>query len=94
MALSKDDFLKKFPEFAETTPMAVVESRLQWAKDCISEEAFGSIYEQAVYQYTAHLIASSPNGVNARLNKQDGETIYSAEWNRIRSLHYKRGLPY
>jgi hypothetical protein len=55
----------------------MVEAYLNMAAAMISEAVVGTRYDQLHGLKTAHLLATSPGGINVRLVQKDGSTTYS-----------------
>jgi hypothetical protein len=72
----------RFAEFGPT-PDAVVTACLVAAANQVDPRLFGDDTDEAVGWLAAHKLASSPHGVQARLEKTSPETVYLAEWRRI-----------
>lgn len=85
--ISFADFTGKYPEFASITE-ALFNEKLATAQGMISAAVFGDVYEQAVYLKTAHLVALSPHGGQARLNKFSEKTVYGVAYEEL-----KRAIP-
>lgn len=79
------EFKQAFPEFAQDggPPSDMIEMYLGFAEAHYGSNSYLGLHRELCLTYTAHLISSSPGGVNARLNKQDGTTIYSERLKEI-----------
>jgi hypothetical protein len=82
MALTVENFLLRFPEFSQTNDEnpTLIPTCLEHAKHYCDPVRWFNRYEAGVFTKAAHLLAMHPFGLAARLNKQDGTTIYSAIW--------------
>lgn len=80
MAIDLATFVTEFPEFAATATSraAYVQSHLDAALPYCDAVMLGSMYQRGVFLKAAHTLSMSPFGENARLNKSDGQTTYSA----------------
>lgn len=94
MALDEDGFRKLHPEFKGAAP-ELVNAKLAFALRRLSPGLFGDSFDEAHGWKTAHLLATSPWGMAARIQPgkgsaqpRPGETIYSAE---LRVLAYECG---
>ncbi len=66
-----------------TTPDPVVQAFLDAAAKELNEEEIGAGYDEAHRLLTAHKIAISPFGTNARILNDAGETTYETELNKV-----------
>lgn len=78
MAVTAAAFVSRFPEFTDTNDVApgAIEAALSTAATFVSSTRWGSRYEDAVMYKAAHLLAMSPMGENARLEKGSEKTTY------------------
>lgn len=84
MAVTRDSFVIRFPEFIET-PESLVNKCLEEAELMVDRTVFREdLGDLAVRAYAAHLIAINPLGELARLGKCDCETQYSKLFDRIK----------
>lgn len=85
MALDVPSFVARFPEFdqiGDDAPGAIT-SALSTAQGFVSQARWGSRYEDGVMYKAAHLLAMSPMGENARLDKSGRETTYGVVFNEM-----------
>lgn len=86
MSVKRADFLARFPEF-EPASKAMIEAALDEAVRNVDVEIFGSKTDDAVRWKTAHLLAVSPFGQQARLMSKDGSTTYEVRfWALAKSM--------
>lgn len=71
-------FRLAYPEFRETSD-SLIEQKIKQAEAFTSSTAYGERRVYAVMLQTAHLLALSPNGAKARLQKDKESTIYGKE---------------
>jgi hypothetical protein len=74
--MNLETFRLKYPEF-RTASSAFVQSFLDDAATYLSRDVLGDQYDHAHGLKAAHLIATSPGGVMARMVAKDGTTTYS-----------------
>jgi hypothetical protein len=72
MAVTFDTFVASFPEFRPATP-ALVDAQIAKAVAQIDASVWGAKADLGVELLTAHLLAISPFGQQARLVSKDGE---------------------
>jgi len=72
-----------FPEL-NTAPDVLVTYFLGVAEGAISADVFGDRFDEAQGYLTAHLLALSPYGKNARLQSEKGTTTYGKRFEEIR----------
>lgn len=72
MAVSVASLTERFPEIGPT-PEAVVSRAIAEATLRTSAKAFGDRYDDAVALRAMHLLAISPQGLNARLETKAGD---------------------
>ena len=70
------------PEF-RTTPDPTVQAFLDSAAKELNAAEIGDAYDEAHRLLTAHKIAISPLGTNARTLNDAGETTYETEFNKV-----------
>jgi hypothetical protein len=75
MAVERRDFLARFPEF-EPAPPAMVESAIAEAIRNVDSGVWRDKTDDGVRWHTAHALAMSPFGQQARLVSKDGSTTY------------------
>jgi hypothetical protein len=89
LALSIDDFKKRFPQFAKSD-QTLIDSALAEAERFVVRTAWGAranLADDAVANYAAHLVAINPLGESARHKKRDdGRTPYLDAYDRLRKL--------
>jgi hypothetical protein len=76
-------FRGAFPEF-NTADDTLVKSWLTLAAAEIDQGAFGASYDTAHGLLTAHRLALSPAGKNARLVSNQGQTTYKKQFDELR----------
>lgn len=89
--LTLEAFRDGFPEFKNAAD-SLVQTKLDEAHRHFEREVFGGRYLDAVGYLTAHKLALSPLGTNARLNKTSDETTYSVQLRDIVALVPKTPL--
>ena len=82
MTLSVASFKVRFPEFAQT-PTALIETALADAYRNCDERVYGEKLDQAAGFYAADQIATSPFGMQARLETDDSVTTYWVQYERL-----------
>jgi len=80
-----ETFRARFPEFRAVAD-ATLQAALDAAESQTSAELFGSLEDEAHGQMTAHILASSPSGREARLSKKSDETTYGKERIRLEKI--------
>jgi len=83
VAVTVRQFKTEFPEFAETDN-AVVQARLTMATRMVNSSVWGTKADDGVKLYTAHLLAMSPMGEQARLKKENRGTIYGDQFEAMK----------
>jgi hypothetical protein len=76
-------FRDAFPEF-RTAPDDLVKTWLDFAATRVDAGVFGASYDMAHGLTTAHHIALSPFGKNARLSSNEGRTTYKTQYDELR----------
>lgn len=78
MALDVATFVDKFPEFDEigTASPGTITQAIADAKHFVSAPIWGARYESGVLYKAAHLLAMSPFGEGARLDKKGDNSTY------------------
>jgi len=78
VSLDVAGFVARYPEFSEVGELApaMVTSAINSAKNFVSQSLWGARYEEGVLCKAAHLLAMTPMGENARLDKSSPETTY------------------
>lgn len=82
MAWTASTFKSRWPEFAPTADAQVDAVLVAAARRC-DARVFGDDTDEAVGFYAAHLLATSPQGQQARLESDKADTTYRAEWLRL-----------
>jgi hypothetical protein len=82
MAVTLESFVERFPEF-EKASASQVEAVLAEARLQIDSEVWGDKTDLGVNYLTAHLLALSPFGRNARLAKNDRESTYGTHYHNL-----------
>ncbi len=84
-------FRINFPEFSGV-PDALITAKLAMAALEVDSQLFGTKFDSAHGNLTAHYLCTSPFGQNARMTvskdfkaDQDGTTVYWRQFYRIRS---------
>lgn len=89
MAIDSTAFLVRFPEFAESDT-DLIDAKLAEALGALSSTILGDRFDEAQGYLTAHLLALSPYGMQARLQAAvpTGETTY---WQRYAQIAMEAG---
>lgn len=82
MSWTAATFKARWSEFAPTDD-AVVQAALDEATRQINAAAFGARADDAIGLLAAHKLAVSPQGMSARLESDQGRTVYLAEYERL-----------
>jgi hypothetical protein len=85
MAFALATFRLRFPEF-RTASDAMIQSFADAADKDIAADVYGDKADEARLYLTAHKLAISPFGRNARLVNEDGTTTYWSDYERIKRL--------
>lgn len=96
MALDVSSFVARFPEFSDVADVSpdTIEAALSTAQTFCSETRWGSSYEAGVMYKAADLLAMSPMGENARLDKTGKETTYGVVFQSLlRKLPHRFLVP-
>ena len=90
MALDVTTFVAKFPEFDEigTVSPDTITQAIEDAKEFCDSTIWGSRYESGVLYKAAHMLAMSPFGETARLDKKGEQSTYGVVFDSMR-----RALP-
>jgi Protein of unknown function (DUF4054) len=80
--LALQDFLARFPEFSRTDT-TLLASTLNDAALVIDPSVWGSFAGQGHGYLTAHRLALSPFGQQARMVAKNGTTTYQAHYDRL-----------
>lgn len=77
-------FLQRFPEFGgQGKNLTLISAKLQEALRRIDPNIWATLADDGTYYLTAHLLATSPMGQNAKLVAKDGNTTYGKEYKRL-----------
>lgn len=82
MSVEPRDFLARFPEF-EPAGSTMVSAAIAEAVRGVDAEVWGTKTDDGVRWLTAHLLAITPWGQQARMVSKDGSTTYSKEHARL-----------
>lgn len=76
--MSSSEFLARFPEFTDVHDEhpALISAKLAEAGRRVSASVTGDLYTDLVAYLAAHLIATSPQGQQARLASEAGSSTY------------------
>jgi hypothetical protein len=91
MAVTAKSFREEFPEYRNADP-GLIDAKLADARGLLSAEAWGAKYDQAVKYQAAHLLALSPTGQFARLDRPDRESNAETTIYERRLSELKRAL--
>jgi hypothetical protein len=86
MAVTATTFKAAFPEFAVDSDVdALIVEKLAEAEGMVDRALFqlAKNADSAVSYCAAHHLAISPAGINARLSKGDGKTLYWETYKRL-----------
>lgn len=75
MAVNRNDFLARFPEF-EPASRPMINASIAEAVRGVDATIFGDKTDDAVRWLAAHLLAISPFGMQARLVSKEGASTY------------------
>jgi hypothetical protein len=75
-------FRTRYPEF-RTAGDSFVQSVLDQAAAELNAEEIGTPFDEAHGLLTAHKIAISPMGINARTLNDEGQTLYEVEFHKV-----------
>lgn len=82
MAVSRREFLAKYPDF-EPASKTMIDEALADAVKNVDPEIFGEKTDQAVALLAAHYLALQPFGKQARLREKDGSTTYGTQFFKL-----------
>lgn len=85
MALDVSAFKVRFPEF-EDAQVSLVKAKLDQASRSMDVAVWGDLFDDGHGQRTAHLLALSPQGVEASLRMGAGanqRTVYQDEFEKL-----------
>ncbi len=82
MAVDRDNFCARFPEFEPATePM--IRTAIAEAVNNVDVDVFKTKTDEAVRWKTAHLLAISPFGQQARMVSKEGGTTYGEQFMKL-----------
>lgn len=84
MALTRAEFMRRFPEFEKATD-SLVDAVLDVSSRELSPDVWGTRYEDGVYFATAHNLATSPFGINSRLATNASTSTYGVKLEEMRA---------
>lgn len=79
------EFIAHFPEFARVGEEQI-QSYLDLAAESVPEDPWGKHQRDGHLHLTAHLLAQSPFGANARLEDADPSTTYGLRYDRLKVM--------
>ena len=82
MAVTSADILAEFPEFADVTPTDI-DFKIADAVGRINAAVWGDLTDQGVKYLTCHLLAVGPLGEQAKLETEEGGTVYFQTYKRL-----------
>ena len=82
MTVARADFLARFPEF-EPASKTMIEAAIDEAKRNVDSGVWREKTDDGVRWKTAHLLAISPFGQQARLVSKDGSTTYGKNFDLL-----------
>jgi len=84
--MNKATFLVRFPEFAATDAeqTGLVDACLDEALKAVNAEIWGAKFDQVHALETAHRLAITPFGRNAKLSTATGESTYGEQLRKMR----------
>lgn len=82
MAVTVESFMAGNPEFSKT-PQGLIAAKLAEAVLEVDPVIWGRLTDTGVTYLTAHKLALSPFGQNARLVAKDGTTTYQTHYKRL-----------
>lgn len=80
--MNRTNFLTQFPEFSQADT-DLIDAMLAGAATQLDAEVWGGVYDQGHAYLTAHMLACSPFGQNARMSSKDGETTYGKTFKQM-----------
>jgi hypothetical protein len=86
MALDAASFVARYPEFTEINEVAsaAIDAAISDAKEFVDQGVWKTRYEAAVLCKAAHILAMSPLGEAARLDKKGDRTTYGVVFEEMR----------
>lgn len=85
MAVTVETFLDSYPEF-NPAGEPLIQAKLDDAALLVDADIWGTREDMGVMLTTAHLLAQSPFGQQARLVSKDGSSTYSRELARMQVI--------
>lgn len=85
MAVTIQSFLGSFPEFSKSD-LALINAKLQEAILEVDARVWVRLTDTGVGYLTAHKLALSPFGQNARMVAKDGITTYWTHYQRLAAI--------
>lgn len=82
MAVTRATFIVRFPEFTSVSE-AMWSAHHAAALQETPSETWGDWQDEGVMQLTAHKLAITPYGLNAKLSSKEGESVYGRERKRL-----------
>ncbi len=79
MAVTRRSFLARYPNF-EPASKIMIDEALRDAVANVDTGIFGTKTDQAVALKAADILALSPFGQNARMQKKDGSTVWGQQF--------------
>lgn len=79
MSVSVSRFLQDYPDF-KRTDAGLIEKKLTAAEGRIAPTVWGTRTTDGIMALAAHLLSMSPPGEQARLKKENRETVYERVW--------------
>jgi len=87
MAVTRTEFLTRFPEFNNTdVDVALVDVILLEAHEVVSLTIFGTKRDQAIKYFAASLLADAAFGEPSRLSDDDRKTRYEKRYDQIKFM--------
>ncbi len=81
-AISVEEFRDEFAEYADTDPL-LIGKKIDEAQARCDETVWGSLWVHGIKYLAAHLLATSPKGRQARLQSNNGASLYLEEYKRV-----------
>lgn len=99
MAVTSENFLERFPEFAPH-PLGIVNGAIESASSDVDESIFGSQTDRAIRFLAAHIISIQLAQMGVQIGATDGKvygqgldaTLYGQEFKRIAETASNVGL--
>lgn len=87
MAVSRTQFLVRFPEFNNSDlPTALIDETLLEAHEVVNATIWGSKRNLGIKYYTAMLLADAAFGEPSRLSDDDRKTRYEVRYNQVKRM--------